>query len=102
MRLQEYSANDGSPVTAAMNNLRAEPVSDACEWLDLEHLALGSERVGGMVVRSARVRHRQRAGGASVTFARVGAGRSLRHLQLLEPGRDAGRIASLRACARCF
>src|SRR5580698_1808464 len=56
MRLQEYSANDGSPVTAAMNNLRTEPVSDACEWLDLEHLALGSERVGGMVVRSAQVR----------------------------------------------
>jgi DNA-binding NtrC family response regulator len=56
MRLQEYSANDGSPVTAAMNNLRAEPVSDACEWLSLEHLALGSERVGGMVVRSAQVR----------------------------------------------
>src|SRR5271170_4657422 len=55
MRLQEYSAN-GSPVTAAMNNLRTEPVSDACEWLNLEHLALGSERVGGMVVRSAQVR----------------------------------------------
>src|SRR5271167_74999 len=55
MRLQEYSAN-GSPVTAAMNNLRTEPVSDACEWLSLEHLALGSERVGGMVVRSAQVR----------------------------------------------
>ena len=56
MRLQEYSANDGSPVTAAMNNLRTEPASDACEWLSLEHLALGSERVGGMVVRSAQVR----------------------------------------------
>ena len=56
MRLQEYSANDGSPVTAAMNNLRTEPASDACEWLSLEHLALGAERVGGMVVRSAQVR----------------------------------------------
>ncbi len=39
-----------------MNNLRTEPASDACEWLSLEHLALGSERVGGMVVRSAQVR----------------------------------------------
>jgi transcriptional regulator with GAF, ATPase, and Fis domain len=55
MRLQEYSAN-GSPVAAAMNNLRAEPAGAACEWLSLEHLAHGSERVGGMVVRSAQVR----------------------------------------------
>ena len=55
MRLHEYSAN-GSPVPAAMNNLRAEPAGAACEWLSLEHLAHGSERVGGMVVRSAQVR----------------------------------------------
>jgi len=55
MRLQEYSAN-GSSVAAAVNNLRAEPSAPACEWLSLEHLALGSERVGGMVVRSAQVR----------------------------------------------
>jgi transcriptional regulator with GAF, ATPase, and Fis domain len=56
MRLQEYSAN-GSPVAAAMKNLRtAEPANTACEWLSLEHLAHGSERVGGMVVRSAQVR----------------------------------------------
>jgi DNA-binding NtrC family response regulator len=55
MRLQEYSAN-GSPVAAAMNNLRAEPVPAACDWFSLEHLAHGSERVGGMVVRSAQVR----------------------------------------------
>ena len=55
MRLQEYSAN-GSPVAAAMNNLRSEPASAACEWFNLEHLAHGSERVGGMVVRSAQVR----------------------------------------------
>jgi transcriptional regulator with GAF, ATPase, and Fis domain len=55
MRLQEYSAN-GSSVVAAMQSLRAEPAADACEWLSLEHLALGSERVGGMVVRSAQVR----------------------------------------------
>jgi len=55
MRLQEYSAN-GTPVTAAMNNLRAEPAAAACEWFSLEHLAHGSERVGGMVVRSAQVR----------------------------------------------
>src|SRR3984957_7737399 len=55
MRLQEYSAN-GSPVAAAMNNLRADPTAAACDWFSLEHLAHGSERVGGMVVRSAQVR----------------------------------------------
>jgi transcriptional regulator with GAF, ATPase, and Fis domain len=55
MRLQEYSAN-ASPVAAAMSNLRAEPAAAACEWLSLEHLAQGSERIGGMVVRSAQVR----------------------------------------------
>src|SRR5713101_6742740 len=55
MRLQEYSAN-GSPVVAAMDNLRAGPTDAACEWFSLEHLAHGSERVGGMVVRSAQVR----------------------------------------------
>ncbi len=53
MRLQEYSS--GPPVTAA-HDLRAEPVDAANEWLSLEHLAHGSERVGGMVVRSAQVR----------------------------------------------
>src|ERR1700726_988442 len=55
MRLQEYSAN-GSPVAVAMNNLRAAPTDAACGWFSLEHLAHGSERVGGMVVRSAQVR----------------------------------------------
>src|SRR5258708_29059443 len=55
MRIQEYSAN-GSPVVAAMDNLRAQPTDAACEWLSLEHLAHGSERIGGMVVRSAQVR----------------------------------------------
>lgn len=55
MRLQEYSAN-ASPVAAAMSNLRTEPVAAAREWLSLEHLAQGSERIGGMVVRSAQVR----------------------------------------------
>lgn len=49
------SANK-SPVAAATNNLRAEPEDAACEWLSLEHLAHGSERVGGMVVRSAQMR----------------------------------------------
>jgi transcriptional regulator with GAF, ATPase, and Fis domain len=49
------SANE-SPVTAAMDCLRAEPAGAACEWLSLEHLAHGSERIGGMVVRSAQVR----------------------------------------------
>src|SRR5579862_4215686 len=55
MRLQEYSAN-GSPVAAAMSNLRADPAAAACDWFSLEQLAHGSERVGGMVVRSAQVR----------------------------------------------
>ncbi|MGA9725412.1 MAG: sigma-54 dependent transcriptional regulator [Candidatus Binatus sp.] len=49
------SANE-SPVAAATNNLRAEPEDAACEWLSLEHLAHGSERIGGMVVRSAQLR----------------------------------------------
>src|SRR5712692_8548684 len=44
------------PVAAAMNNLRAEPADADCEWLSLEHLAHGSERIGGMVVRSEQVR----------------------------------------------
>ena len=44
------------PAAAAMQNLRAEPAAAACEWLSLEHLAHGAERVGGMVVRSAQVR----------------------------------------------
>jgi DNA-binding NtrC family response regulator len=55
MRLQEYSAN-GSPVAAAMDSLRTDPTAAACDWFSLEHLAHGSERVGGMVVRSAQVR----------------------------------------------
>jgi DNA-binding NtrC family response regulator len=54
MRPQEYSANGTSG--SAVTNHRAEPAQAACEWLSLEHLALGSERVGGMVVRSAQVR----------------------------------------------
>jgi transcriptional regulator with GAF, ATPase, and Fis domain len=45
-----------SPVTAATSNLRAEPTGAANEWLSLEHLAHGSERIGGMVVRSEQVR----------------------------------------------
>ena len=39
-----------------MSNLRADPAAAACDWFSLEHLAHGSERVGGMVVRSAQVR----------------------------------------------
>ena len=54
MRPQEYSAN-GTPVSAVKSH-RIEPAAAACEWISLEHLALGSERVGGMVVRSAQVR----------------------------------------------
>ena len=45
-----------SPLATGMNNLRVESADAAREWLSLEHLALGSERVGGMVVRSAPMR----------------------------------------------
>src|ERR1700686_1757395 len=54
MRPSEYTAN-GTPVSAGKSP-RSEPAAAACEWISLEHLALGSERVGGMVVRSAQVR----------------------------------------------
>ena len=54
MRPQEYSASE-TPVSAVKSH-RVEPTAAACEWISLEHLALGSERVGGMVVRSAQVR----------------------------------------------
>src|SRR6202795_662185 len=54
MRPSEYTAN-GTPVSAVKSH-RIEPAAAACEWISLEHLALGSERVGGMVVRSAQVR----------------------------------------------
>jgi two-component system response regulator HydG len=54
MRPSEYTAN-GTPVSAVKTH-RIEPADAACEWISLEHLALGSERVGGMVVRSAQVR----------------------------------------------
>jgi len=55
MHLQESSQNS-SPVAAAMNNLRTESAAAACEWLSPEHLAHGSEWIGGMVVLSAQVR----------------------------------------------
>ena len=54
MGAQEYSAN-GTPISAVKTH-RVEPTVAACEWLSQEHLALGSERVEGMVVRSAQVR----------------------------------------------
>jgi len=54
MPVEEYSANE-SPAADAISN-RAEPTASAREWFSLEHLAQGSERVGGMVVRSAQVR----------------------------------------------
>src|SRR3984957_19359210 len=53
---RDNMSENESPVTAATNNLRAEPTGAASEWLSLEHLAQGSERIGGMVVRSAQVR----------------------------------------------
>jgi transcriptional regulator with GAF, ATPase, and Fis domain len=49
------SANE-TPVAAAVSNSRTEPTDAAREWLSLEQLAQGSERIGAMVVRSAQVR----------------------------------------------
>ena len=43
-------------VAAAMTDLRTESTGAASEWLSLEDLAQGAERIGGMVVRSAQVR----------------------------------------------
>src|SRR5579863_5511310 len=54
MRPQEYTTN-GTSVPAEQSH-RGEPAATASEWLSLEHLARGSERIGGMVVRSAQVR----------------------------------------------
>ena len=49
------SANE-PPDTGAMKNPPADPAGAEREWLSLEHLAEGSEQIGGMVVRSAQVR----------------------------------------------
>jgi DNA-binding NtrC family response regulator len=54
MRLSEYSTNVTSSALA-INNHGFED-DGTCEWLSLERLAHGSERIGGMVVRSAQVR----------------------------------------------
>ncbi|MDO8433803.1 MAG: sigma-54 dependent transcriptional regulator [Candidatus Binatus sp.] len=56
MRTQECMAN-GTPTTLALNTTdSAGAIDDTSEWLSLGHLALGLERVGGMVVKSAQVR----------------------------------------------
>jgi len=44
-----------TPFTVALDHLRGEPAAGACEWLSLQELALGSEQVGGMVVKSAQM-----------------------------------------------
>jgi transcriptional regulator with GAF, ATPase, and Fis domain len=54
MRHEEFTAN-GIP-EPVMQSLRSEAANAAYEWLSLEHLALGAEEVGGMVVRSVHVR----------------------------------------------
>ena len=53
MRPQEYMAN-GSSAALSVSNHRSAQTDAACEWLTLEHLARDSERIGGMVVRSAQ------------------------------------------------
>ena len=55
MALHEFMAN-GSSAAEALHSHSAAPSGTECEWLSLERLAHGSERVGGMVVRSAQVR----------------------------------------------
>ena len=47
-----------------------------------------------------RVRHRQGTGRPRVAYARPGARWTVRHVQLFQPGRVAGRIAVVRSCAR--
>jgi DNA-binding NtrC family response regulator len=108
MRPQEYIAN-GSSAALSMSNHRGAQTDAACEWLTLEHLAHDSERIGGMVVRSAQVRkvlktiarlspykatvligHRQGARRARATHSGPRTERPVRYFQLLEPGRDAG------------
>src|SRR5271170_2279619 len=44
-----------TPVAMAMDHFRGESADGACEWLSLQKLAVGSERVGGMVVKSAQM-----------------------------------------------
>ena len=44
-----------TPVAMAMDHFRGESADGACEWLSLQELAVGSERVGGMVVKSAQM-----------------------------------------------
>ncbi len=55
MRTREYMSNETSTASALEKNSIEQ--NDGAEWLSLEHLAHGSERVGGMVVRSAQVRN---------------------------------------------
>ncbi len=55
MPQEEYLAN-GSSAALAVSNHRSAQADTASEWLSLERLAQGSERIGGMVVRSAQVR----------------------------------------------
>jgi transcriptional regulator with GAF, ATPase, and Fis domain len=54
MRTQEFIANGTSIPALATDG--AGSTDDSSEWLNLGHLAQGSERVGGMVVKSAQVR----------------------------------------------
>jgi DNA-binding NtrC family response regulator len=54
MHLSEFSTNVTSSAAATKNH--GFDNDSTCEWLSLERLAHGSERIGGMVVRSAQVR----------------------------------------------
>ena len=91
----------------------------------LARLAQGAERIGGMVVRSAQVRKVLKtiarlspykatvliygeSGTGKELVARAlhtlgpDAQRTVRHFQLLQPGRIAGRVSAIRPCERRF
>ena len=53
---ETHHSGERIAVATGMNNLRVESADAAREWLSLEHLAHGSERVGGMVVQSVPMR----------------------------------------------
>src|SRR5258707_15513312 len=56
MLTQECMADETSTTLALNTKDCATAVDDSSEWLSLEHLAQGMERVDGMVVKSAQMR----------------------------------------------
>ena len=120
MSLSEDTVGQSS--TAQIAHLRHPgSLGSPHEWIGIERLVDGSERVGGMLIRSAQFKRlfasiirfaphkatvliQGESGTGKELVARVaaqprsGSQWPFRYLQLLEPGRLAGRIAALRAC----